>query len=353
MGGRRLAARPLVGVIAAAALAALAFAAAAQPAGREPSALRGVLLAGDTRLRLLVADSPPFVLDVDSGRVTRLRGVPRSRRGVLSIAAAGGRGAVVHDERGPGCGWPRGCFYGVVAGGARAIDLGRARYASPGADGRSAWLVDSARGAGCSVRRVGLDGRTIVASRRFPCGTRLDPPGGGLGLVVRRTTIVDPRSGRTVLRVPWSIVAVAGERLLLYGPGHQFTLLGARDGKERRLAWPSILDFGGAGLTAPRGRFVVLEFGDPAWRGSGAQALDLWVLDTRTGAMTEVPSMPAFVSLKRTSQAWTRDGRLVVLGEDDRGAFVAVWRPGERQLALKRVGLPERTSGSDSFAVLG
>ena len=353
MGGRRLAARLLVGVIAAAALAALAFAASAQPAGREPSALRGGPLESPTGLRLLVADSPPFVLDVDSGRVTRLRGLPENRGPALSIVAVGGRGAVVHVERGPGCGWLRGCFYGVAAGGARAIDLGRARYASPGGDGRSAWLVDSARGAGCSVRHVGLDGRTIVASRRFPCGTRLDPPGGGLGLVVRRTTIVDPRSGRTVLRVPWGVVAVAAEQLLLYGPGHRFTLLGARDGKERRLAWPSILDFGGAGLTAPRGRFVVLEFGDPAWRGSGAQALDLWLLDTRTGAMTEVPSMPAFVSLKRTSQAWTRDGRLVVLGEDYRGAFVAVWRPGERRLALKRVELPERTSGSDSFAVLG
>jgi hypothetical protein len=61
--------------------------------------------------------------------------------------------------------------------------------------------------------------------------------------------------------------------------------------------------------------------------------------------------MPAFVALKRTNIAWTADGRLVLLGESGR-PLVAVWRPGDRRLAVKRVRLPERTSGSDSFAVL-
>ena len=63
--------------------------------------------------------------------------------------------------------------------------------------------------------------------------------------------------------------------------------------------------------------------------------------------------MPAFVSLKRTSMAWTDDGRLVLLAESSRREVVAVWRPGRPRLALEVVRLPERTSGSDSFAPLG
>ena len=49
---------------------------------------------------------------------------------------------------------------------------------------------------------------------------------------------------------------------------------------------------------------------------------------------------------------WTRDGRLVLLGADRTSDFVAVWRPGEWRLALKRLRLPARIAGSDSFAPL-
>jgi hypothetical protein len=64
--------------------------------------------------------------------------------------------------------------------------------------------------------------------------------------------------------------------------------------------------------------------------------------------------MPAFLWLKFTSMTWTDDGRLVLLGEDgSRGGFVAVWRPGWKRLALKRIPLLHRRSGSDSFATVG
>ncbi len=62
--------------------------------------------------------------------------------------------------------------------------------------------------------------------------------------------------------------------------------------------------------------------------------------------------MPAFVSLKRTSLAWTDDGRLVLFGEDNGKDVVAVWGPGERRLALKTLQLPERYGASDSFAII-
>ena len=80
---------------------------------------------------------------------------------------------------------------------------------------------------------------------------------------------------------------------------------------------------------------------------------DVWLLDVRSGALTQLPGMPAFVSLKATSIAWTHDGRLVLLGESGGRDVVAVWRPGGAELALKAVPLPERSGHSDTFAPLG
>jgi len=59
------------------------------------------------------------------------------------------------------------------------------------------------------------------------------------------------------------------------------------------------------------------------------------------------------VSLKRTSIAWTHDGRLVLLGENDERAFVGVWRDGQKRLSLKTVRLPAREGASDAFAPIG
>lgn len=61
--------------------------------------------------------------------------------------------------------------------------------------------------------------------------------------------------------------------------------------------------------------------------------------------------MPAAVSLKFTSMSWTGDGRLVMLAQTANRDVVAVWRPGQKRLAVRRVRLPERNGGSDSFVV--
>ncbi len=80
----------------------------------------------------------------------------------------------------------------------------------------------------------------------------------------------------------------------------------------------------------------------------------MWILDTKTRKLTQLPRMPAFVSIKHTSMQWSDDGRLVLLGESNGKDVVAVWRPGQRRLALKTVQLPDRSeSGSDSFAPIG
>jgi hypothetical protein len=56
------------------------------------------------------------------------------------------------------------------------------------------------------------------------------------------------------------------------------------------------------------------------------------------------------VALKFTSMAWTEDGSLLLLGSFDRvGDALAQWRPGQAQLAIRRLQLPADRAGSDSF----
>lgn len=330
------------------ATASLAAAGGGAAGGRQPAPLSGVTLPAGTGLRLLVAARVPFVLDVDSGRARPLAGIPPLRRGVLWVVGVGGRGAVVVAERE----WPRQELYGVRGAGARAVPLGEGRALAAAGDGRSVWVLGPARGTRCVLRRVRLDGRVVRAPRPFPCAPIGDPAGGSLGLVANRTRLLDPRTGRVLLSMRFGIVAVAGKALVLAGPGRDLTLRDGTRGTERRLAWPSILGGLDAPAVDPRGRLVALAFADPAWNLGGEQAQDVWVLDTATGRLTQLPGMPAFVSLKFTSMAWTDDGRLVLLARERSGRqLVAVWRPGERRLALKTVRPPDLgSSGSDTFA---
>ena len=331
----------------AATLAALATAGVAAPGTDEPTPLRGDRLGNATGLRLLVADDPPFVLDVDSGRVSRVSGLRRIGSGVVSVVGVAGRSAVVVSDAALDAD-----FYAVRGRGTDATYLGKGRKVAPAAGGRSVWIARVVNRGHCGLRLVALVGREVGGNRSFPCASDF-APAGSLGVVVNRIRIVDPRTSRTVLRTRWGVLAVAGRMLVLAGPEREFTLLDAATGVERRYPWPSILgERHDRAAVDPRGRYVALEFGDPAWQGSGAQVSDVWLLDVRSGSLTELPGMPAFVSLKRTSLAWTADGRLVLLGETEGRDIVAVWRPGHPRPALKQVRLPERSGGSDSFAVL-
>lgn len=308
-------------------------------AGGDPAPLAGVPLRAQTGLRLVVADNPPFVLDVDSRRVTPLRDLAPQRRGVLWVVGIGGRSARSV--------WRHADLYAVRGRAGRVSSLGDGADVVPAADGRSAWVKSFGR-SGCSIRQLSLDGRVIRAPRAFPCASTI-ASGGALGLVVNRTRVIEPRDGRTLLRTRWGVLAAAGRTLVLAGPGKMFTVLDTASREQRRVPWPDTV--GGLDTPAvdPRGRFVALAFGSP---GGAQQVLDIWLLDTKTMRLSQLPGMPALVSLKATNMAWTHDGQLVLLGESSGRDVVALWRPGEKRLALKTVQLPDRDSGSDSFAVL-
>ena len=321
--------------------------AAARGGADEPVPLRGVALTGKTGLRLLVSDNPPFVLDVDSGNVSRVSGLRAIGRGVHSVVGIAGRSAVVVAHFAGDAG-----LYSVRGRGAHATSLGTGRKVVPAAGGRSVWITRVVGRGHCALRHVALAGRELGGNQSFPCASTFESAG-TLGVVVNRTRVLDPRTGKTVLTTRWGVLAAAGQKLLLAGPGRRFTLLDAASGAEQAFSWPSIV--GGLDRPAvdPRGRYVALAFADPAWEGGGTQALDVWVLDVRTGTLAQLPGMPALVALKATDMAWTDDGRLVLLGESEGRDVVAVWRPGETRLGVRRVRMPERSGGSDSFAPLG
>ncbi len=312
--------------------------------GSEPMPLRGVPLDHPTGLRLVVAANPPVVLDIDTGKVSIVPNIPRMKRGVLWVVGVGGRQAVVAARSASA--YPDARFYAVRRRGARVSYLGTGTNVTPANDGRAVWIQSLASRYRCLLRKVGLDGRMLRAPRPFTCASASQ--GGSLGLVVRRTRVLDPGTGRTVFRAHGGVVAAAGGKLLLAGPGKQFTLIDVATRAQRRLPWPSQIKSGDSPAVDPHGRFVALAFSIPA-----PQTLDVWLLDTESAKLTQLPGMPAFVSLKYTNMAWTDDGRLVLLAQSRGRDIVAVWRPGGRRLSLKTVHLPERgDSGSDSFAPL-
>ena len=75
----------------------------------EPAPLHGAPLTGKTGLRLLVANVPPLLVDVDSGRVTRVTGLPLQGKPVLSVSAVGKDAVVWLDH--PSRGVPRAEIY--------------------------------------------------------------------------------------------------------------------------------------------------------------------------------------------------------------------------------------------------
>jgi hypothetical protein len=317
----------------------------------EPAPLHGAPLTRKTGLRLLVANVPPLLVDVDSGRVTRITGLPLGGKPVLSVLAVG-KAAVVWFDR-PSRGVFRAEIYVVRNGATKATRLATAWAVAPSSDGRAVWLKSFVDARHCTLRELWLGGQARRRTRPVPCSTRLVDGGSG-GLLVQGSSVVDPASGRTLLR-SGGIWAMSGRVALTGGSKRGLALRNLRTGSRWRLGWPSRV--GGASsqggidqaAVAIDRKFIAVSFSDPAWQGGGTQVTDVWLLNPSTHRFQHLPDMPAAVSLKFTSMTWASRQRLVMLAQIAQHDVVAVWHPGQRQIHVRRVQLPERNSGSDSF----
>ena len=327
-------------------------------AAARPGPLHGVPLTGATGLVLLVSADPPYLLDVDTGRVTPVKGLGVHGPGpVLSVLAVG-RDAVVWVDRRPlASGIHNDDIYLVRHGSATATRIAVGSDVQPAAGGRSIWVKKAIDAHHCTLREINLAGRRLRGPRPVPCSAALIDPGAG-ALLVERGSVIDPASGRALLRTS-SLWAIAGHLALTVGkPPRPLTLTDLRTGARRALRWPSRIGGPQAGAdqaaVGPSAKLIALSFSNPAYQLTGTQVTDVWLLDPSTGRWQHLPGMPADVALKFTSMSWTSDGRLVLLAHTPTSGppahdVVAVWRPGQKSLAVRSVRIPVRESGSDAF----
>jgi hypothetical protein len=321
--------------------------------------LPGVPLQGPSGLRLLVNDDPtPFVVDVDTGAVRPVTGLPTDRGRTSHVESLGGDAVVVsrRDCDGGGCDADSAAYL-VRRGGTAAAPLGAALDVELARDGRGVWLLQRQDATRCTLGQVGLDGRRRRPTRPLPCEAVLvgEVPAGLLVYGPARGG-ADPYSALvaddgTMRRLPVVVDGVAGGNLVLstVEPGRQVALTDLASGAGHRLPWPSALDDHVMGLVGdhPDGRLAHVAF-YPAHSG-GEQTLDVWLLDLTTRRWQRLPDMPMHIDASKPQLRWTDDGRLLLLAglADDPASLVAVWRPGEPRIAVRRVRLPgpERRDG--------
>jgi hypothetical protein len=326
-------------------------------AGARP--LQGVALQGRSGLRLLVADDPtPFVLDVDSGAIQPLTGLPAGEGRATHVESVGGHTVVVsrRDCRGSDCD-AASTAYLVRKGSTVATPLGAAMDVEWARDGRGVWLLRRQDTTRCTLDRVGLDGRPRRPTQPLPCEAVLieELPAGLLLYFPAARSGGDPYSalvtaGGAVRRLPVVVDGAVGDLLLsTVEPGREIALTDVRSGASQRVPWPSGLDDHVMGLigTHPDGRLASVAF-YPA-HNCAEQTLDLWLLDLATRRWRQLPDMPLRIAPAKPQLRWTADGRLLLLAglADEPAAMVALWRPGEPRLAVRRVNLPgpERRDG--------
>jgi hypothetical protein len=345
------------GVIAAALLglaAWLAFASGPSvprhPPLRLSSSLRylGGPALGHTGLRLIAAENGgrPYLVDLDLGKaqpVTGLAlpakvGAPERTSVYPLIPFGAGALAFVTTRPCARCGSTQVEYLIGRDGNARRLGtlaLGYHQTFTPALGSTAGWVYTWPHRGPCTLA---LEPGSKPAVR-VPCGGLFSVS--SAGVLIGNGVLVDPATGHVRLRVNTanSILLIRGMLALeTSGPSGGLTglaLVDLRTGARRPLRWPSRLHFGIQVFPAPHGPLVALRIGEPWYPPS--QAADVWILNTSTGTLTEVPGFPALELLKFSTIAWTADDRLVVASTGPTRTVVGVWRPGQTTMALKSV----------------
>jgi hypothetical protein len=238
-----------------------------------PSERRGVgVPLGSSGLRLLVADDPtPFVLEVDTGAIRPVTGLPADDRST-HVESVGQDAVVVsrRDCRGSDCD-AGSVAYLVRHGSTVATRLGAAIDVQSSRDGRGVWLLSRQDATRCALGQVGLDGQPrrlalpmaceAVLIEELPAGLLVygsAPQGGGEPYSALLT------ADGALRRLPQVVDGAAGGNLVLstVEPGKLIALTDLRSGVSHRLPWPSGLEAHVMGLIGghPDGRLAHVAF---------------------------------------------------------------------------------------------
>jgi hypothetical protein len=324
----------------------------ASAAGPLPP-LAGPPLTAPTRLRLIVGNTPPVVVNVDTRTTTTEPwNGPVQARGAKVVSA--GNGAYLTT-------WNGATYRGYLVGAdgtVRAAPAGGNVIAARSA--LAVWTLTSGHGR-CTLRLVPSSRAPMTA----PCGTlQLDSQA---GLVIAGSSywmLVNPSTGRVTRRTQVSrelsrLAQPLNASFALentgtdnpYTPG-KLTLVDWNTGTRRPLRWPSILPSLQRIAVEPDGPLVAFGFVSVAYPGP-QQANDIWLLNTTTGTFTHLPGFPAQESIKFSDMAWTTDDRLVVVDETNTTspvrAALGIWKPGQTTLPLRDLPPLANTGGYYSF----
>lgn len=291
----------------------------------------------NTNLNLVVAGSPPLAVDVDRRRVAVINLPGTSTGGDLSsVIQLGPVAALIGGVECASCGHNLPVFL-VRPGDLNVTPIGRAWQAAPAGGDKGGWFLRSESLGRCTIRRIGLDGQAHRA-RPSRCASDLGgqmPP----GLIVNRSLLEDPASGRVLLRAS-GMLAASGAYVLRSPAKGRLVLQGLRARAQDRLRWPSAYVFAQGAVVRP-------NFGQIAvWFISGPvdQHIDVWLLDVAARRFKHVPGFPVSAELKRTSLTWTTDGRLVILTRIRGRDALVVWRPEAQRSASAFLTLPATRS---------
>jgi hypothetical protein len=340
----------------------------------HPRWMAGAPLGRSTDLRLLVSDNGgrPSIVDVASRRVQAVTGLglPRIQRlwspmlWPLAKVPGGALGVVIRHPCNR-CVEAETHYLISPAGSVRRLSsftLRSDQFATTPVLGSSTaiWVLTHPHNGPCTLREEpGSDAAVTV-----PCGDLVDDtvngPDTSAGLVIstsNRMVLIDPHSGQIHARSPINghLDVLSRNLVLTSGPngiqgqngaGPPLTVINLRTGAHRQLRWPSTLRFGYEVFPDPRSSLVALDFADPAYKMTSLQAGDVWLLNSRTGALTHIPGFPIFEYLKVSGMAWTTDHRLVIVAHGRHRTTIGIWRPGEKQL---HVGTVPALSGYTEF----
>jgi hypothetical protein len=233
--------------------------------------------------------------------------------------------------------------YLLRRGSTAATRLGRALQAVPSRDGEGVWMLRHRAASRCTIQELGLDSRPRRSARQLSCryGLNAELPAGllldfyGPQGSDAHNALLGPNGRMVRLRFEQAQPLIGN--LVLTGADRHGALLvhNVRTRAGFRLRWPCGPDYGlGVATGEPTGRRAIVDFA----KYTPEHRLHMWLLDTATHRWRHLPGMPAHLIPKATDVNWTGDGRVVILS----GKVLAVWRPGQPQLALRRVKPPKQ-----------